>query len=221
MTSTKARYAGPGKSADMRTWPRRPFRSAALIALALGAGAPKVRAQDLFSGAATVEGRAYPSGGLYPRQHDAFGSVTLEPELFWSTSDGQHAFTLAPFVRLDGGDSERTHVDLREAYWRTYGETWELEAGLVRTFWGVTESQHLVDSPIKEEIISRQGFQILLVQVYDAAPEVLQKRVYVSPRTLPAPLIELFPPLLEIPEKLPALHAPRVQASGEESLDSL
>ncbi len=129
----------------MRTWPRRPLRSAALIALALGAGAPEVSGQDLFSGAATVEGRAFPSGGLYPGQHNAFGSVTLEPELFWSTSDGQHAFTLAPFMRLDGGDSERTHVDLREAYWRTYGEKWELEAGLVRTFWGVTESQHLVD----------------------------------------------------------------------------
>ena len=125
--------------------PKYALRVAALLALALGARTPKLGAQDVFSGAASVEGRAFPSGGLYPGQHDAFGSVTLEPELFWSTADGRHALTFAPFVRLDGGDSERTHVDLREAYWRTYGGAWELEAGLLRTFWGVTESQHLVD----------------------------------------------------------------------------
>ena len=129
----------------MSTWGCLLLRSPALLALAVGAGTLEASAQDLFSGAATLEGRAFPSGGLYAGQHDAFGSVTLEPEFFWSSADGRHALTLAPFARLDGGDSERSHVDLRELYWRTYGEAWELEVGLVRTFWGVTESQHLVD----------------------------------------------------------------------------
>ncbi len=117
----------------------------ALVAVAALVGSSGVRAQDVFSGSASVEGRWYPSGGLYPEQHDVFGSVALAPELFWTTADRVHAFTLAAYARLDGGDSQRTHFDLREAYWRTYGDAWELEAGLLRTFWGVTESQHLVD----------------------------------------------------------------------------
>lgn len=117
----------------------------ALAAVALLAGPRDVTAQDVFSGSATVESRGYPDSGLYPGQHDAFLSAAFQPELFWATADGAHAFTAAPFVRLDGGDSERTHVDVRELYWRTYGDVWELEAGLLRTFWGVTESQHLVD----------------------------------------------------------------------------
>lgn len=104
-----------------------------------------VHAQDLVSGSVTVEGRGFPRDGLYPEQHRGYGGLVLEPELFVSTEDGRHAFTVAPFARLDSGDPERTHWDLRELYWRTYGDAWEFEAGLLRTFWGVTESQHLVD----------------------------------------------------------------------------
>jgi len=129
----------------MSIWSRSRAVAGALFALATLSGFPGARAQDLFSGSATLESRYYPSNGLYPEQHDAFISAVLSPELFWSTADRAHAFTLAPYARLDGGDSERTHFDLREAYWRTYGDIWELEAGLVRSFWGVTESQHLVD----------------------------------------------------------------------------
>lgn len=106
---------------------------------------PELAAQDAFSGTVTLEGRAYPNSGLYPEQHDAFGSVVLEPDFYWTSEGGGHAFTLSPFARLDGGDDERTHIDIREAYWRTFGDVWEVEVGLLRTFWGVTESQHLVD----------------------------------------------------------------------------
>ena len=124
----------------------------ATAAVALG-GPANGHAQDIFSGSVAVESRGYPKGGLYPGQHDAFASVVLEPELFWSTADGVHGFTFAPFARLDGGDSERTHVDIRELFWRAYGGGWELEAGIVRTFWGVTESQHLVDVVNQRDLV--------------------------------------------------------------------
>ena len=43
----------------------------------------------------------------------------------------------------------RTHADLREAYFLLFGEIgdgeWELRVGIDQVFWGVTESQHLVD----------------------------------------------------------------------------
>ena len=42
-------------------------------------------------------------------------------------------------------DGERTHFDVRELYWETFGETWDLRIGIARVFWGVVETQHLVD----------------------------------------------------------------------------
>ncbi len=110
---------------------------------AVGHGA--VAGQDTFSGSLGLESRAFPKTALDPIQHSVSVGVVAEPELFWATDDGVHAFTLAAFARLDSGDSERTHFDVREANWLTYGARWELEIGFLQTFWGVTESQHLVD----------------------------------------------------------------------------
>ena len=51
--------------------------------------------------------------------------------------------------RYDNADPRRTHADLREAYFLLFGEIgdgeWELRVGIDQVFWGVTESQHLVD----------------------------------------------------------------------------
>jgi len=57
-------------------------------------------------------------------------------------------------VRLDQHDSERSHFDIRELTWLKAAENWELRVGMNvassvtsfrKLFWGVTESQHLVD----------------------------------------------------------------------------
>ena len=111
----------------------------------VAAGQGDVAAQDVLSGSITLETRAFPRSALYSSQHRALLTGVAQPELFWTTEDGLHALTLSPFVRIDSGDSERTHLDIREGHWRTYGAQWELEIGFLRTFWGVTESQHLVD----------------------------------------------------------------------------
>ena len=104
-----------------------------------------VAAQDALSGSVALESRVFPQSGLYPSQNRALVGVVARPELFWATEDGLHAFTFSAFDRLETGDPERTHLDIREAHWLTYGERWEVEIGLLRMFWGVTESQHLVD----------------------------------------------------------------------------
>jgi len=48
-------------------------------------------------------------------------------------------------VRWDENDDERSHADIRELTWLKAADTWELRAGIRKVFWGVTESQHLVD----------------------------------------------------------------------------
>ena len=70
------------------------------------------------------------------------------PELYLEDAAGR-SLTFAPFFRYDNTDSRRTHADLREAYLLLFGEIgegeWELRVGVDQVFWGVTESQHLVD----------------------------------------------------------------------------
>nr|WP_240478048.1 hypothetical protein [Photobacterium aphoticum] len=82
-------------------------------------------------------------------QETAQPSLVLAPEWYWDIDglwrEGESAFALSPFFRWDGMDDERTHGDIREALYLYYHDNWELRAGIGRVFWGVTESQHLVD----------------------------------------------------------------------------
>ena len=78
-------------------------------------------------------------------QADRQIGLTLEPEMVWSLADGEHTVVFKPYVRLDSADDARTHGDIREFSWMTYGDDWELTAGISKVYWGVTESQHLVD----------------------------------------------------------------------------
>ncbi len=72
-------------------------------------------------------------------------SASIEPEFLWESEDGKHQAAFIPFARVDGQDEERTHADIREAYWRYIGDDWELLVGFNREFFGVTESRHLVN----------------------------------------------------------------------------
>ena len=98
------------------------------------------------SGSAGLELRWFTEDPQFPGQLDGSqASLILSPEWEWDSEEGRHQLGLAPFLRLDGQDDERTHFDLRQAYWRLVGNDWELLAGVNRVFWGVTESRHLVD----------------------------------------------------------------------------
>lgn len=78
-------------------------------------------------------------------QADRQLGLTAEPEMVWSLADGEHTIVFKPYVRIDSEDEERSHGDIREFSWMTYGDDWELTAGISKVYWGVTESQHLVD----------------------------------------------------------------------------
>ncbi|MDN3378967.1 MULTISPECIES: hypothetical protein [unclassified Pseudoalteromonas] len=72
-------------------------------------------------------------------------SLLAEPEVYWSDEERRNSFTFKLFARYDALDDERTHLDIREAIWLHVGDSWEFRAGIGKTFWGVTESNHLVD----------------------------------------------------------------------------
>lgn len=72
-------------------------------------------------------------------------SFSTQAEYFTDWNDGEDSFTFTPFLRLDQVDDQRTHLDLREAYWGHVGENWETKVGFTRVFWGRTEFLNLVD----------------------------------------------------------------------------
>lgn len=81
----------------------------------------------------------------YPGQNDSYLSAALEPEYIHEWNDGYDLFTFKPFYRKDQHDDERTHGDIRELSWLHAAGDWEINAGISKVFWGVTESIHLVD----------------------------------------------------------------------------
>ena len=72
-------------------------------------------------------------------------SVSFEAEVYSKWADGSQSLTFKPFYRFDEMDEERTHGDIRELIWHMVADGFELKAGIGKVYWGVTESNHLVD----------------------------------------------------------------------------
>ncbi len=101
---------------------------------------------DEWSGYFAGEMRYFPESPLSADQYQDINlSLSAQPEYHHKWDDGYQTFTFVPFVRVDQHDQERTHFDIRELTWLKARQDWELRLGIRKLFWGVTESQHLVD----------------------------------------------------------------------------
>ncbi|MEB8433825.1 hypothetical protein OO007_16420 [Cocleimonas sp. KMM 6892] len=99
-----------------------------------------------LSGNVAVEGRLFTTDPAYEKQTESGGvSLSFLPEFKhkWDNEDQQ--FTFTPFYRWDENDDERTHGDIRQLDYLVSKGDWEYQLGISKKFWGVTESQHLVD----------------------------------------------------------------------------
>ncbi len=98
-----------------------------------------------ISGFVGIEDLAFVHEPLDPQQHNNYVSGVIEPELYHEWDDGLQSFAFVPFFIYAQHDSNRTHFDIRELTWLKVAQTWELRVGIRQEFWGVAESQHLVD----------------------------------------------------------------------------
>ena len=126
---------------------RRILARVAIVFLSLILIVPITSADGLdISGYVGVEGRFFIEDSAFSGQSDDPPiSLVAEPELRFSSDSGEHQFKFIPFGRWDSVDEERSHFDLREAYWRFNLGDYRFLVGLNKVFWGVTESRHLVD----------------------------------------------------------------------------
>ncbi len=142
------------------------FSIGAVLFLA-GAGHGAESTGHELSGSLGVEGRWYPRSNAHPGQRAHASGFVAEPRLHLKGA-GNWSVTIAPFARYDAADPRRTHADLREAYLLTYGATkggeWEFRLGVDRVFWGVTESQHLVDIINQTDLVEHPNKETKLGQ---------------------------------------------------------
>ena len=98
-----------------------------------------------WSGNIAFEYKSFNQDALSSSQFNQYGSVSVQPEWFHEWDKGKQSLTFVPFARWDQYDEERTHSDIRELSWLKVFDESELRVGIRKVFWGVSESQHLVD----------------------------------------------------------------------------
>ncbi|MCK5809772.1 MAG: hypothetical protein KAH00_01720 [Cocleimonas sp.] len=98
-----------------------------------------------FSGNISLESRYFLDDAAYTGQKSGGLSLSLQPEYKHKWDNDHNAFTFIPFYRWDEKDPERTHGDIRQLDVTLSKGDWEFQGGISKVFWGVTESQHLVD----------------------------------------------------------------------------
>lgn len=98
-------------------------------------------------GSVGVELRAFTMRPAYALQDDQLlqGSIVANAKVSWASADNDVVIDVAPFLRLDHNDDERSHADLREAAVNVYSDHLDLRLGVSKVYWGVTESRKLVD----------------------------------------------------------------------------
>ncbi|MEL6391022.1 MAG: hypothetical protein AAFQ02_12765 [Bacteroidota bacterium] len=93
-----------------------------------------------------VEGefRSFLQDPLFDGQESQFPSIAFRPSYYLEWRDGYESINFDGFFRLDR-DPSRTHWDVRELYYQSVRGKWDFSFGLKKVFWGVIETNHLVD----------------------------------------------------------------------------
>ena len=118
-----------------------------LLAVQFLAFSPARGGEVDVSGSVELQVRAFWNDPAWTGQDDQVlqGTVVSTTEFRWRNEEGNQRASFIPYLRWDASDSERSLVDLHEAYWAFESRNYEVLVGSNTVFWGVTESVHLVD----------------------------------------------------------------------------
>ncbi len=90
------------------------------------------------------ESRYFYEDAQFSGQENQYPSLAIRPEYSAEWNKGYESINFKGFFRWDR-DNQRTHWDIRELYYQKAKKNWELSLGLKKVYWGVAESNHLVD----------------------------------------------------------------------------
>ncbi len=115
-----------------------------MVFCALGLCLSSVQAWK-FSGNAAAELQWFPNSAQFDGQMDENLTFSFQPKTSHEWNNRNDLFSMELFFRLDDKDENRQHADIRELKWLHVSGDNEWRLGIDTVFWGVTESQHLVD----------------------------------------------------------------------------
>jgi hypothetical protein len=98
-----------------------------------------------FDSQISFQQRWFYEDALHSAQDNMPSSIAFEAQWYTDWNNRQDSLVFKPFYRFDSEDDERSHGDIRELFWSHISDTSELGLGINKVFWGVAESQHLVD----------------------------------------------------------------------------
>lgn len=91
-----------------------------------------------------VENYFFLDSAHYENQERSCPSISIQPEYYHLYENGL-SLTASLFGRYDYVDSERSHIDVRELIVNCSFDSFEIDLGIGKTFWGATEFYHLLD----------------------------------------------------------------------------
>ena len=98
-----------------------------------------------LSGNVAAELQLFPQSAQFEGQLDENLTMSFKPKMTYAWNKGNDELAVELFLRADDKDDERQHADIRELKWLHVAGNHEWRVGIDTVFWGVTESQHLVD----------------------------------------------------------------------------
>jgi len=121
------------------------------------------------SGAADLQIRYFPDGGAWQSQDDQWDPVIhVSPEFDGTQEDW--TYTFRPKIKIDIRRPERSEFDVGELSLSWEENNTSVQVGMVKTFWGVTESRHLVDiinqSDLREDMDGEDKFGQAMISIY-------------------------------------------------------
>lgn len=94
----------------------------------------------------TLDLKSFSQKGLYQDQKKFYPSLALEPSYTYSDDEKKENVKFKMWLRYDDVDKNGTYGDIRElSYGKVFSNDVEINLGVSKVFWGVTESVHLVD----------------------------------------------------------------------------
>ncbi len=106
---------------------------------------PNAWAQSQYALDLGLENRYYQSEGEFGNIDQSEISLRLQFDYSYSWDNSRKLIQFIPYALVSDPDREKSHTDLREASFSASFGRLELQVGISKLFWGVTESTHLVD----------------------------------------------------------------------------
>lgn len=134
-----------------------------VIAVLLSGAATVAQAELETRGNVGLQLEFFPNEAVHGANQNSNYSLSSEIE-FYTPMGENGALTVTPFLRVDQHDEQRSHIDLREFIYSHYGDTYEINVGLGKVFWGVAESSNLVDVINQTDLVENDGASAKLGQ---------------------------------------------------------